>query len=334
MSGPTRGFTGRGRGAHADRLPPGQYDVGRNWPVLTAEVTPTSPRRRGRSPSRAWSSTRPRGRGTRSTPCRRRRYEGDIHCVTTWSKLGVNFAGVSVDTLLAVGPPAAVGHATCWPSPTPATPRTCRSPMSPAARRGWCGRYDGEPLPVEHGGPARLLVPHLYFWKSAKWVVAVCGCSTTTSRASGSATATTTAATRGSSSATRATDDSAPSGRRLAGGDACVADPRRDAAGQDVPPGARRALAAPRRPALRRAAHRARRLHRSALVLGRIGARRLGRDRAHRRAARRRRGVVVPPRRRRGRRRRSRCAGRSAAGSCGRATRRRCSSAAARASCR
>ena len=65
--------------------------------------------------------------------------------------------------------------------------------------------YDGQPLPRDHGGPVRLLVPHLYFWKSAKWVTRLTLLDHD-ERASGSATATTTAATRGSSSATRATD--------------------------------------------------------------------------------------------------------------------------------
>ena len=65
--------------------------------------------------------------------------------------------------------------------------------------------YDGEPLAPEHGGPARLLVPHLYFWKSAKWVRGLRS-STTTSPASGRRTATTTTATHGANSATRATD--------------------------------------------------------------------------------------------------------------------------------
>jgi DMSO/TMAO reductase YedYZ molybdopterin-dependent catalytic subunit len=51
-----------------------------------------------------------------------------------------------------------------------ATPPTFRSTTSPAARRGSPTIYDGQPLEPEHGGPARLLVPHLYFWKSAKWV--------------------------------------------------------------------------------------------------------------------------------------------------------------------
>jgi DMSO/TMAO reductase YedYZ molybdopterin-dependent catalytic subunit len=56
------------------------------------------------------------------------------------------------------------------PSATAATRRTSRSRTSRAARRGVAHTYDGEPLDPEHGGPARLLVPHLYFWKSAKWV--------------------------------------------------------------------------------------------------------------------------------------------------------------------
>ena len=65
--------------------------------------------------------------------------------------------------------------------------------------------YGGEPLEAEHGGPARLLVPHLYFWKSAKWVRGLT-LPPTTSPGSGRTTATTTTATHGSSSATKATD--------------------------------------------------------------------------------------------------------------------------------
>ena len=84
----------------------------------------------------------------------------------------------------------------------PAASRT-----SPAARRGSSYTYDGEPLEPEHGGPARLLVPHLYFWKSAKWVRRL-ELRRGRGRASGSSSATTTAATRGSSSATRATESS------------------------------------------------------------------------------------------------------------------------------
>ena len=93
----------------------------------------------------------------------------DIHCVTKWSKLDTALAG-------RVGrhaPRRAVDHdadyalAFCDGGYTTNLPRRGRAA---AARRGSRTRYDGEPLEPEHGGPARLLVPHLYFWKSAKWV--------------------------------------------------------------------------------------------------------------------------------------------------------------------
>ena len=96
-------------------------------------------------------------------------YEGDIHCVTTWSKFDTSFAGVSVDILLAAAAPLPTATHRDDRRP-PATPRTSRCPTSPTARPGWSGTTKGKPLPVEHGGPVRLLVPHLYFWKSAKWV--------------------------------------------------------------------------------------------------------------------------------------------------------------------
>jgi DMSO/TMAO reductase YedYZ molybdopterin-dependent catalytic subunit len=96
-------------------------------------------------------------------------FEGDIHCVTTWSKLGVTFSGVSVDTLLEAARPL--------PSATHVLARshtgyTTNLPLSDVNDgHAWVvWDYEGRPLPVEHGGPARLLVPHLYFWKSAKWV--------------------------------------------------------------------------------------------------------------------------------------------------------------------
>ena len=92
----------------------------------------------------------------------------DIHCVTKWSKLGTSWRGVSLDTLLEDVETDA--PTTRWSTPTAATPPTCRWRTCSTARRGSRYRYDGEELAPEHGGPARLLVPHLYFWKSAKWV--------------------------------------------------------------------------------------------------------------------------------------------------------------------
>ncbi len=96
-------------------------------------------------------------------------YEGDIHCVTTWSKLGTSFGGVSVDTLLAAAGPQAGGvlrhgHLAHRLHHQPAARRR--------HRRQGLGGLDprGPPAAAEHGGPVRLLVPHLYFWKSAKWI--------------------------------------------------------------------------------------------------------------------------------------------------------------------
>ena len=96
-------------------------------------------------------------------------YNGDIHCVTTWSKLGMEFEGVSLDTLLAVARPRAdASHVVAYSS----TGYTTNLPLADVVGgKAWVAfTADGAPLSRDHGGPARLLVPHLYFWKSAKWV--------------------------------------------------------------------------------------------------------------------------------------------------------------------
>ena len=96
-------------------------------------------------------------------------YEGAIHCVTTWSKFDMTWRGVSVDTLLeAVGPQASAQYAVvlCHTAYTTNLPLTDLT-----GGKAWVAwEADGEPLDRQHGGPARLLVPHLYFWKSAKFV--------------------------------------------------------------------------------------------------------------------------------------------------------------------
>ncbi|MDQ1506415.1 MAG: hypothetical protein QOD57_4142 [Actinomycetota bacterium] len=169
MAKATRGFFGRRPAARDGRLPPGQYDVGDDWPVLTAEVTPKLATAEWsfaveglvEHPSTwTWDEIRALAPST---------YAGDIHCVTTWSKLGVTFGGVSVDTLLeAAGPLPAATHVLA----SSHTGYTTNLPLADVTGgRAWVAwEFDGGPLPVEHGGPARLLVPHLYFWKSAKWV--------------------------------------------------------------------------------------------------------------------------------------------------------------------
>lgn len=165
----TRGFQGRESRVRESWLPPGQYDIGRAWPVLTAEATP-------KLATDSWTFA---VEGLVEQPqtwtwdsihaLESSAYYGDIHCVTTWSKHDVTFTGVSVDTLLAAArplPDATHVMAFCH------TGYTTNLPLSDVINgQSWVAfEYDGKPLPAEHGGPARLLVPHLYFWKSAKWV--------------------------------------------------------------------------------------------------------------------------------------------------------------------
>ncbi|HUY29854.1 MAG TPA: sulfite oxidase-like oxidoreductase [Acidimicrobiales bacterium] len=167
--GLTRGFTGRGDRARDPRLPPGQYDVGDDWPVLSAELTP-------RVDLAAWSLT-VTGAVEREIAWNWEeiqalppgRFDGDIHCVTTWSKLGTSFTGVSVDSLLdAARPLPGATHvvASCL------TGYTTNVPLADlvGGRALVAFAHEDRPLSAEHGGPARLVVPHLYFWKSAKWL--------------------------------------------------------------------------------------------------------------------------------------------------------------------
>jgi DMSO/TMAO reductase YedYZ molybdopterin-dependent catalytic subunit len=166
----TRGFFGRQRASPemAERLPPGQY-LEKGFPILTAGPTPrvdtsdwTFTVEGLVAKPRTWSWDEAHGLAPSM-------FEGDIHCVTRWSKLGTSFAGVSVDTLLDmvdVAPTATHVLAFCYGG------YTTNLPLADVrGGRAWIAwEHEGGPLPTEHGGPARLLVPHLYFWKSAKWI--------------------------------------------------------------------------------------------------------------------------------------------------------------------
>ena len=163
----SRGFHGRReRTEAAQRLPPGQYLVS-GFPVLSAGPTPHTPLEK-------WDLTivgevdQPR-RWTwdefQQLP--RETITKDIHCVTKWSKLDTTWTGVSVDTLLQ-------GVVTSAPYVLAFSDGgyTTNLPLADVTGgKAWIAfEYGGARLAPEHGGPARLLVPHLYFWKSAKWV--------------------------------------------------------------------------------------------------------------------------------------------------------------------
>lgn len=165
----SRGFVGKRRQSEAtQRVPPGQYVV-RDFPVLSAGPTP-------RTQIDTWTFSI---EGLVAEPIKwtwqeflqlpSREFTVDIHCVTKWSKLDTVWQGVSVDTLfehidlddraMYVTAFSEEGYTTNIPLP---------DLINGQAFVAY--QYDGKPLTPEHGGPARLVVPHLYFWKSAKWV--------------------------------------------------------------------------------------------------------------------------------------------------------------------
>ncbi len=163
----SRAFRGRRRSGPPGRLPPGQYDVGDAFPVLSAGPTP-------RTRTDDWDFT-VRGEVDEVHRWSWAEFRGlprepitvDIHCVTSWSKFETQWEGVSVDTLL-----DGVDTAAEFVVAQSDGGYTTNLPLEDVTGgRAWVvDTYDGEPLAPEHGGPARLLVPHLYFWKSAKWV--------------------------------------------------------------------------------------------------------------------------------------------------------------------
>ena len=161
----TPGFFGRGRKAAAG-LPPGQH-LTEDFPVLSAGPTPrireddwefTIATEHGVTHRWSWAEfmALPQEEPT-----------VDIHCVTSWSKLGTGWRGVSLDTFLdQVESTAEYSMAHSYGG------YTTNVPVADLRDgKAWVvHEFDGKPLAPEHGGPARLLVPHLYFWKSAKWL--------------------------------------------------------------------------------------------------------------------------------------------------------------------
>ncbi len=168
----TRGFTGRGSGGNqSDRIPPGQH-LEEGFPVLSAGPTPLVDTadwkftvKIGPKPAKVWNWSQfnalPKTKVTR-----------DIHCVTSWSKLDTVWEGVLIEDILAdagLERPTDFVLAHCYDGYSTNVPLA--DLLSGKAMVALS--YAGKPLPRDHGGPARLLVPHLYFWKSAKWVNAL-----------------------------------------------------------------------------------------------------------------------------------------------------------------
>jgi DMSO/TMAO reductase YedYZ molybdopterin-dependent catalytic subunit len=168
----TRGFHGQPPpSGTAGRIPPGQHLV-HDFPVLSAGPTPRIAHegwkftlKVGPEPVKTWDwaafSALPQTKITR-----------DIHCVTTWTKFDTEWEGVLFDDILAdanIEPPTGFVLAHSYGGYSTNVPLADLA----AGKAMVAITYDGKPLAADHGGPARLLVPHLYFWKSAKWVNAL-----------------------------------------------------------------------------------------------------------------------------------------------------------------
>jgi len=166
----SRGFRGRRRqNEQAGRIPPGQH-LERGFPVLSAGPTPHTPLEQWsfsiegkvkEAKHWTWNELLALPHETPTV---------DIHCVTTWTKLDTRWEGIAVETLLQQVDydPNVVKYVVASSDGG----YTTNIPLADVREgKAWVVfNYDGEPLAPQHGGPARLLVPHLYFWKSAKWV--------------------------------------------------------------------------------------------------------------------------------------------------------------------
>jgi DMSO/TMAO reductase YedYZ molybdopterin-dependent catalytic subunit len=160
----SRGFHGRRSERHD--LPPGQYEV-HDFPVLSAGPTPRVAREDWEFTITTVAGARHRWSWDEMVALPSETPTVDLHCVTKWSKFGTRWRGVSLDTLFEdVEADGEYAMAQSYGGYTTDLPLE-----DLLDGKAWIAYgYDDGDLPPEHGGPARLLVPHLYLWKSAKWV--------------------------------------------------------------------------------------------------------------------------------------------------------------------
>ncbi|GGD16319.1 sulfite oxidase-like oxidoreductase [Aureimonas glaciei] len=161
-------LTGRSSGPEADRLPPGQHLV-QNWPILDLGLRPdTTP-----------ATFKLRIDGAVDAPAlwdfsqvmalKQTEAVSDIHCVTTWSRYDNRWSGVAITDLLdIVRPKSGAAFVVLHSDDGYTTNLTLADFAAPGAMLAHA--WEGRPLAAEHGGPLRVVVPHLYFWKSAKWL--------------------------------------------------------------------------------------------------------------------------------------------------------------------
>ncbi|MDQ0472259.1 sulfite oxidase-like oxidoreductase [Labrys wisconsinensis] len=163
-----RFLTGRIARPETERLPPGQHLV-RDWPVLDLGLHPRVQREHWRLDvdgavehpvSWDWAAVEAQPQ---------RREVSDIHCVTTWSRYDNAWDGLATRDLLDIVMPRPEARFVVLHSHDGYTTNLALEDFA-AEDAILAHSWQGKPLTSEHGGPLRLVVPHLYFWKSAKWL--------------------------------------------------------------------------------------------------------------------------------------------------------------------
>jgi DMSO/TMAO reductase YedYZ molybdopterin-dependent catalytic subunit len=152
----------------SDRLPPGQYEE-RDFPVLSFGPTPDIDIDTWKLEITGLVKNSLSWNWEEFNALKKERVKKDIHCVTKWSKFDTNWEGVSLDTLIGL---AEVSDSATHLIAHSYDGYTTNVPLEDVVdgQAMIATAYDSDPIEAKHGGPARLLVPHLYFWKSAKWV--------------------------------------------------------------------------------------------------------------------------------------------------------------------
>ena len=163
-----KGFGRKRESTQSERIPPGQHKTD-GFPVLSAGPTPRIPLEKWTFGIGGLVEAPAQWTWEQFNALPQQSFTKDIHCVTKWSKLDTKWEGVSIETLLehvTLKPEARYVMAYSYGGYSTNIPLD-----GVRAGKAFIGlRFDGAPLTPEHGGPARLVVPHLYFWKSAKWV--------------------------------------------------------------------------------------------------------------------------------------------------------------------
>ncbi|QIO99384.1 sulfite oxidase-like oxidoreductase [Bradyrhizobium symbiodeficiens] len=166
-----RFLTGKITRPEDQRLPPGQH-LTKDWPVLDLGVVPPVSRDRWRLDVYGAVESPVFWTFAEFTAQKQARFTSDIHCVTTWSRYDNEWDGLATRELLAACQPREDARFVTLHSHDGYTTNLALEDFA-AEDALLAHSWSGQPLTEEHGGPVRLVVPHLYFWKSAKWLQSI-----------------------------------------------------------------------------------------------------------------------------------------------------------------